>query len=110
MRKTAKFLLRLCDKKGIVVRHSVDKFCIFLHKISDKNEVKKMLKNFYIYLEENKFSLPDGTKGTVSMSIGISWYNENSTFKGMLKGADEALYISKKITKIALKKDNINII
>lgn len=99
LKKTAAFLLKLCDKKGIVARRSGDEFCLFIYKISNKDEVKKMLEDFYNSLKENKVSFPDGTQGTISMSIGISWYNKNSTFESMLSEADKALYISKKNNK-----------
>lgn len=99
LKETAQLLLKLCDKKGIAARRSGDEFCIFIYKISDKYEVKKMLENFYESLKENKVSFPDGTQGVISMSMGIAWYSKNSTFESMLSEADEALYISKNNNK-----------
>lgn len=99
LKETAYFLSKLCEKKGIVARRSGDEFCIFIYSISSKDEVKKILENFYIYLKENKIYFPDGSSGVISMSIGLSWYNKNSTFESMLREADEALYISKNNNK-----------
>lgn len=99
LKETAYFLSKLCEKKGIVARRSGDEFCIFIYSISSKDEVKKILENFYIYLKENKIYFPDGSSRVISMSIGLSWYNKNSTFESMLREADEALYISKNNNK-----------
>ncbi len=99
LKHTAQRLLKLCNKKGITARRSGDEFCIFIYKVASKNEVKKMLEDFYVYLEENKILFPDNTEGVISMSMGISWYEEGSTFESMLSEADKSLYISKKDNK-----------
>ncbi|MCD7979058.1 MAG: GGDEF domain-containing protein, partial [Fusobacterium sp.] len=92
LKESAQFLSKLCEKKGVVARRSGDEFCIFIYKVPSKTEIKKMLEDFYLFLQENKISFPNETIGIISMSIGLSWYDKNSTFENMLSEADEALY------------------
>lgn len=99
LKESAQFLSKLCEKKGVVARRSGDEFCIFIYKVPSKTEIKKMLEDFYLFLQENKISFPNETKGIISMSIGLSWYDKNSTFENILSEADEALYIAKKENK-----------
>ncbi|MVX62461.1 diguanylate cyclase [Clostridium chromiireducens] len=87
------------DKK-VLGRRSGDEFVLFLYGFSNKEELKALIDNFYINLENYPLNLPDGKVKTVTISAGLMWVESAElTYDELLHYADEALYKAKKSYK-----------
>ena len=63
------------------------------------------MEEFYISLREEVMLFPDGTRGTLSISAGVAWYDETlKSYGTLLKAADYALYDAKNSGKGIIKQ------
>lgn len=89
-------LQALCRDKGIVARRSGDEFLAFIHKAADKEEIRRMMQEFYSELETHPILPPDNIPRKMGVSSGVAWYEDGITDVAVLiQKADEALYQAK---------------
>lgn len=105
LRRCAMILKAFNGEKGIAARRSGDEFCIFLHHHESRPEIMNRMEEFYISLREEVLLFPDGTRGTLSISAGVAWYDETlKSYGTLLKAADYALYDAKNSGKGIIKQ------
>lgn len=105
LRRCAMLLKVFNGAKGIAARRSGDEFCIFFHHHESRPEIMNRMEEFYISLREEVMLFPDGTRGTLSISAGVAWYDETlKSYGTLLKAADYALYDAKNSGKGIIKQ------
>lgn len=105
LHRCAMILKAFNGEKGIAARRSGDEFCIFLHHHESRPEIMNRMEEFYISLREEVLLFPDGTRGTLSISAGVAWYDETlKSYGTLLKAADYALYDAKNSGKGIIKQ------
>ena len=101
IRETASRLKRVIPAgKSILSRRSGDEFLLFLYKYPDKETIRKEMETFFSSLKGSPIDYPDGTKGSISISAGLAWYEDtNSSYEDMINKADQAMYRAKRTQK-----------
>lgn len=93
--QVAKLFTKCVENKGIVGRIGGDEFFILFESISNKDELRAILRSIRMSIEAEFKDKFDGIPITCSM--GISEYPKDSdNYESLFKLADMALYIAKK--------------
>lgn len=93
------------SKKAVYARMSGDEFYIFLYGYELKEDIRKLVYNFYILLNQESITLPDGGSFKLKMSSGIAWYGSDSTDPDQLiHFADFAMYQVKHTIKGGIRE------
>lgn len=81
-----------CDKDAIIGRLGGDEFILFISGLYNKQSIENMAKNI---IEKVQYLIGDKVKIQITLSMGISLYEDNMDFNTLYKHADRALYIAK---------------
>lgn len=96
IQETARVLNEFSVVNQLAGRRSGDEFYVFLYNRSDKDEVYKILDNFYIRLKTTLIQFPDDTMRGISISSGLAWWKyQCAEYDELLQCADLALYEAK---------------
>lgn len=81
----------------ICARVSGDEFYLFLYGYDSGDEIRDILANLLAKIHEKVIVLPNGEHISLSASVGVAWYRDNTTDIELLKKyADFAMYQAKK--------------
>lgn len=88
------------EEHFLAARRSGDEFCMFIFDCTGRADVINYLEGFYELLGRNQVALSETQTGTISVSAGFAWTDNNKAdISELLNHADEALYEVKKETK-----------
>lgn len=99
----AKSLEKTCNEytdKAIISRLAGDEFSIILYGANKKEEIRQIAVQILENISNTKITVAIGVEMLLRVSIGLSWYPDDSlTFNKLLKFADYAMYQVKNSTK-----------
>lgn len=86
-------------------RMSGDEFYIFMYNYPSQDEIRGVIYDFYIHLNEAYIQLPDGGRSSLKMSSGVSWYPLDTTnTEDLVRFADFAMYKGKHSVKGGIRE------
>lgn len=99
LKACAEILSTLNGPHGIAGRRSGDEFCLFLHGYDSKDDIRKVIDNFYKQTKEKKVMFPDGQQRCIEISSGLVWVSRGDSYVRIMKAADVAMYETKRSGK-----------
>ena len=100
IKAAADALKTLRSKNGIVARLSGDEFIAFIYGGKTKDDIRAVIEEFKVTLQNSSCTLADGSGYKVRASGGIAWYPDNSeSYEQLIKYADFSMYTIKRSTK-----------
>ncbi len=95
LKQVAKYLTEVTGDKGVVCRYGGEEMCVILPQIN-KEAAEKHAWELCRKIASSEFTLADGQKTKVTISLGVSEFpnNANTTTK-LIEYADKALYYAK---------------
>lgn len=98
--KAAEILSQFEAHHAIVARMSGDEFFVFLYQCESKAEATSIIQAIRAQMQEAAIELPDGEQLKIQVSMGLSWYPDDSRdFDELMRYADFAMYQVKNTTK-----------
>ena len=100
IKSAANIFKRFRDYGGIVSRLSGDEFNTFLYGFDTKDEIRSIVSDIQMKMNDGYCVLPDGTHFKIRLSGGLAWYPDDSvSHETLIKYADFAMYTIKHSTK-----------
>lgn len=98
-------VLRKCSVyNALAARMSGDEFFMFFSGYDSKEDLKQVIGQMRLKMDETYMLLPDGHKFKLRASAGIAWYPDDSrSFEELIRYADFAMYEVKNAVKGGVK-------
>lgn len=105
IREAAAVLSTMNQHNALVARMSGDEFLMFISGYSNKEEIRKLVREVHQRLLESYIMVPSGEKIRLRASAGIAWYPEDALYLDeLIKYADFAMYETKSTKKGNIKE------
>lgn len=102
---TADALHMLASSRCIVSRMAGDEFLVFFHHFSTKEEIRKLIEQKHLQINQLRLEMEDHTHVKIRVSAGIAWYRQDgSSFDELNKCADFAMYDVKNYQKGGIRE------
>lgn len=100
IKTTAELLAQFSEDRCIVGRRSGDEFYVFLYGFDNKEEIRRLVQQFYKALNTHTITFPEGIQREIMISAGLAWYTgDKQEYDELIHCADLALYEAKNAHK-----------